>query len=100
MQLIKSLTKFAILPALLLLALATGAHAANTESVSIQPEVSAKQMVQVSPQGRVTLHGTVGSTSANLLTEKRWGGDWTVQATAETRFISRLGTVLTLADLK
>ena len=49
--------------------------------------VNAKPMVlEVGPRGNVLLRGTVSAVGTGSLTVKSWGGDWTVNVSAATKF--------------
>lgn len=48
-------------------------------TATVSPKTASQQMVlQVGPNGKVLLRGTVDSVSTGSVTVKSWGGDWTV----------------------
>jgi len=61
------------------------------------------KMVEIGPQGKALLRGTVKSTTATTVTVTSWGGDWVVNTTDDTSkfmagdFVGVQGTVSTAA---
>ena len=91
----KNITKYIVggVGALVLMALAGGAMAdlvitalPNATSVAA-PAGQQKMLLQVGPEGRVLLRGTVDSVGANSLTVKSWGGDWVVNVATSTKLM-------------
>ena len=49
-----------------------------TATATVSPKASSQMVLQVGPNGKVLLRGTVSSASSGSVTVKSWGGDWTV----------------------
>lgn len=58
------------------------AFAQTTTPTTTTPVSTQKMLLQVGPAGKVLLRGTVSSVSADSVTIKSWGGDWTVNVSA------------------
>lgn len=70
------------------MAFAQTATTAAPATNAVQPMV-----LEISPVGNVLIRGTVSSVSANALTIKSWGGDWTINVPASASVLPQ-GTAL------
>ncbi|MBU6500363.1 MAG: hypothetical protein KGJ89_00845 [Patescibacteria group bacterium] len=68
----------AVVGSVLAFALIASAQTASTTTSGSPGTPSQPMVFEAGPAGRVLLRGTIDSVSANLLTVKSWGGDWTV----------------------
>jgi len=72
-------------------------------NVAVRADAQAKlaasraMVLQVNPQGRVLIRGTVVATSTNSVTLKSWGGNWTVNVSSGTEVLPKGAT---LADFQ
>src|SRR3989344_4610541 len=72
-------------------------------NVAVRADAQAKlaasraMVLQVNPQGRVLIRGTVVATSTNSVTLKSWSGNWTVNVSSGTEVLSKGAT---LADFQ
>jgi hypothetical protein len=70
-------------------------------ATQVMPPVPGDRMgqamvLQIGEKGNVLLRGTVSATTANTVTVKSWGGDWTVNIIATTQLMP--GTGMTVGD--
>lgn len=52
-----------------------------------------KMVLQIGPEGRVLLRGTVSAVGTNSLTVKSWGGDWTVNVPTTAQVLPQTTTL-------
>jgi hypothetical protein len=69
--------------AMLAVAVLVNAQTATTTATSlIHPIASQRNMVQIGPQGKALIRGTIASVSGSALTVNSWGGVWTVNVSS------------------
>lgn len=54
---------------------------------SSSPQPKQSMVLQVGPEGRTLLRGTITTVNAGSLGVKSWGGDWTVKVSATTEIV-------------
>lgn len=81
----------------------TLAESENSMKVAVradaQAKVSARQamVLQVNPNGKILLRGTVTATTSDTLTLKSWGGSWSVKVSSNTEILPKGASI---ADFK
>jgi len=82
----------------LALAFASFAGAQTSTSTPAVSETKTKAVVQIGPEGKALLRGTVVSVSGSALTVQSWGGNWTVNVASGAEVLPAV-TGVTATDL-
>ncbi|MBU6490849.1 hypothetical protein KGQ25_01660 [Patescibacteria group bacterium] len=73
----------------------TGGGSSQSATATVAPRTQ-PMVLEVNSGGRVLLRGTVDTASANSLTIKGWGGNWTVNVSANTEVMPKGAAVSSL----
>ncbi len=57
------------------------------QTPSSTPNPAGKMVLEIGPEGRTLLRGTVDSVGTNSLVVKSWGGNWTVNVSSSTKLM-------------
>ncbi len=70
----------------------------NNTTTNVMPARADKKMVlNIGPEGRVLLRGTISAVGTTSLTVKSWGGDWVVNVVPTTKLVPKSATIAQFA---